>query len=190
MDNKEITPKEELNPKDEVLKKKYIERNFEKLHSRLHTIARTSPKDYVIIALLAVLILLNLFGPSSYLSIKSENNQIKKQVANLTGRMAKVEQALLIPGENSGIEPSKQAVTATPTVSNGDEGFTYPVKEYKVRQGDTLSIIMLRIYNSGDPTSMELFAKYNKLAPPYYDIYPGMILKVPSLRDLKPKYKK
>ncbi len=175
----------EGNPeKEEILKTRYIERNFEKLQKSLKYLSKTSPKDYIIIALLVILIILNLFGPSSFSSWKSADNNFEKKLETLSAKINSLEKALLTPPE----EISETTAGNPETQDNGNKVQADAIKEntklYKIRNGDTLSVIILRVYNSKDPEVIEALAAYNNLKPPYVDIYPGSVIKVPPLKAL------
>lgn len=182
---------EEKPSKEEILKNKYLERSFEKIISMLKTLNKTSPKDYVIISLLLILIVLNTLGPSSDTSWKASDKNIEKQIKQIAVKVGDLEKSLLTPDESSGVD---MPATTDPKSTHKDgskiqhkSAAKMPsenIKTYNIQNGDTLSVIILKCYNSKDPDVIDALAHYNELKPPYFDIYPGNNLKIPPLKEL------
>ena len=192
MDNNQFPAEniaEEKPTKEEILKNKYLERSFEKIISMLKTLNKTSPKDYVIILLLVILIVLNLFGPSSDTSWKASDDNMEKQIKQIAVKVGDLEKALLTPDESSGVgtvdlNPSDSQNTPTTRKTPAKKAISGDIKSYTIQNGDTLSVIILKCYNSKDPDVIDALAHYNELKPPYFDIYPGTSLKIPPLKEL------
>ncbi len=191
---------EEKLTKEEILKNKFLERSFDKVISMLKSLSRTSPKDYVIICLLVVLILLNLLGPAADTSWKAGDKNMEKNIEKLATKVTNLEKRLqlLTPGETSGVgmedntgKDGKVTDETTPvpqkTTDSANENkpkITGKVKSYTIQSGDTLSVIIWKAYKSKDPSVIEALAEYNNLRAPDFDIYPGNTLNIPPLKEL------
>jgi nucleoid-associated protein YgaU len=55
---------------------------------------------------------------------------------------------------------------------------------YKVKDGDTLSLITSQFYPEAGPDVTASFARFNRLNPPEFAIFPGDVLKVPEEKAL------
>lgn len=180
---------EEKLTKNDILKGKHIERNFEKIFKILKERKGTEPKDYVIIALLCVIILMLLF------SSPGGSAQLGKKIDDLSQRVSRIEKSAFTPGLDQGVgvggeevareqTPAETAAKTNPKPVKAEQFIKGQVKEYTIQYGDTLSSIVWRVYQTRDPEALSAFGNYNSLQEPYTDLYPGSKLKVPLLKEL------
>ena len=201
----QVAEREPARP-DEHLRERYLERSLEKLQKQV----RNPPIrfiDHVIIGLLVVNLLVMLLRPTPPVRVDqkellSGQKQLAADVDELSGRMKRLEQslsALQMLDAELGLTPSpapvepppvpepspvamapSPATKASPVAAPGTPRAGARVRLHKVRQGDTLSVITEKYYQTADPKVASALGRYNRLKPPNSDIWPGDTLKIPE----------
>lgn len=168
---------------DEKLKERYVERSLENIQRMLRHPTLTA-KDYLIVGLLVLNLAVMLFRPTSPAKVDTSRiafrqTQISEQVAGLRNGLDKLQKQLaaapapaLRPAAAPAPESAQPSVSDPPPVGG--------VRFHKVTPGDTLSSIAQTYYKSSAPSLMKRLAHYNGLKSPYFDIYPGETLKLPT----------
>ncbi len=108
-ENDELIESTERPSKDDILRSKFIERNFEKILRILREPRKPDLKDFIIIGLLAVIILILIFKPSGGMSPAYLENQQEtgKKLDALTRKVDHLEKQLLAV---AGIDDSYQVI--------------------------------------------------------------------------------
>lgn len=194
MEKKENASEEGKLSKDEILKNKFFERNQEKILSNIQNLNNFSKKDYIIISLLSILIILNIFHPFAGAS--------QKEIKELSQRVSVLEERLLIPSEHEGIgmgdissDQSKTEATQVQFIQSRQDktknkdkeygGITQDkIKIYRVQSGDSLGTVTWKCYHTQEQSTVTALGLYNGLTPPYFDIYIDQELKIPLQKEL------
>jgi len=195
----QVAEREAARP-DEHLRERYLERSLEKLHR----LVRTPPirtVDYVLIGLLILNFLVMVLRPTPPVRVDQKEllagqKQLSADVDELNGRMKKLEQslaALQMLDAELGLDPSAaptpvaaspvpETVPTAPSVASSPNAprVGAKVRLHRVRQGDTLSVITEKYYQTADPKVASALGRYNRLKAPNYDIWPGDTLKIPE----------
>ncbi len=197
----QVAEREPARP-DEHLRERYLERSLEKLQK----LVRTPPirtVDYVLVGLMVLNLLVMFLRPSPPVRVDQKellagHKQLAADVDELNGRMKRLEQSLsalqmldaelgLAPSPAPAapspvVEPTPEAPSPAPaaSASKGAPRAGAKVRLHKVRQGDTLSVITEKYYQSADPKVAAALGRYNRLKAPNYDIWPGDTLKIPE----------
>ncbi|MGV8121953.1 MAG: LysM peptidoglycan-binding domain-containing protein [Candidatus Xenobiia bacterium LiM19] len=108
-DNDELIESTERPSKDDILRSKFIERNFEKILRLLREPKKPDLKDFIIIGLLLVIIVIVIFKPSGGMSPAYMENQQEtgKKIDALTRKVDHLEKQLLAV---AGIDDSYQVI--------------------------------------------------------------------------------
>ncbi|MDQ7824500.1 MAG: LysM peptidoglycan-binding domain-containing protein [Candidatus Eremiobacteraeota bacterium] len=190
--------------KDDILRGKFIERNFEKILKLLKKPERRDPALYVIIGLLALILVLQLLRPAGAgkgsLGDESRDEVIKRLEAIQT-KVERLEKEFIVlsGGEGDTAEPSPAASSSQSSQGEPHQAAAPPsqepqvtpkgIRKYTVKSGDTLEVICARFYRSKDPALIKALGKYNNLKGPNFDLYPGNTIKVPPRPVLSKKAK-
>lgn len=198
MDNKNIDGNSKN--KEEILKNKHIEHTYEKILSSIRELGKISVKDYIIIVLLSLLIILNISG-------QIFGGFGKKDMKRISERVSRLERKILTPEELEGIgsedldkpnkkeDKQKKDVIAEDNtakikelkekIKNDTTGINQDkVKTYYVRPGDALETVVWKCYKTKDRSTVQALGEYNNLNPERLEIYVDQGLKVPLLQDL------
>lgn len=198
MDNKNIDGNSKN--KEEILKNKHIEHTYEKILSSIRELGKISVKDYIIIGLLSLLIILNISG-------QIFGGFGKKDMKRISERVSRLERKILTPEELEGIgsedldKPNKKEDKQKKNVlvedntakikelkekiKNDTTGINQDkVKTYYVRPGDALETVVWKCYKTKDRSTVQALGEYNNLNPERLEIYVDQGLKVPLLQDL------
>ncbi len=198
MDNKNIDGNSKN--KEEILKNKHIEHTYEKILSSIRELGKISVKDYIIIGLLSLLIILNISG-------QIFGGFGKKDMKRISERVSRLERKILTPEELEGIgsedldkpnkkeDKQKKDVIAEDNtakikelkekIKNDTTGINQDkVKTYYVRPGDALETVVWKCYKTKDRSTVQALGEYNNLNPERLEIYVDQGLKVPLLQDL------
>lgn len=198
MDNKNIDGNSKN--KEEILKNKHIEHTYEKILSSIRELGKISVKDYIIIGLLSLLIILNI-------SSQIFGGFGKKDMKRISERVSRLERKILTPEELEGIgsedldkpnkkeDKQKKDVIAEDNtakikelkekIKNDTTGINQDkVKTYYVRPGDALETVVWKCYKTKDRSTVQALGEYNNLNPERLEIYVDQGLKVPLLQDL------
>ena len=186
--------------KEEILKNKHIEHTYEKILSSIRELGKISVKDYIIIGLLSLLIILNISG-------QIFGGFGKKDMKRISERVSRLERKILTPEELEGIgtedleksnkkeDKQKTNVVAEDNtakikelkekIKNDTTGINQDkVKTYYVRPGDALETVVWKCYRTKDRSTVQALGEYNNLNPEKLEIYVDQGLKVPLLQDL------
>lgn len=108
-DNDQLIESTERPSKDDILRSKYIERNFEKILRLLREPRKPDLKDFIIIGLLLVIIVIVIFKPSGGMSTASLESQQEtgKKLDALVKKVDHLEKQLLAV---AGIDDSYQVI--------------------------------------------------------------------------------
>ena len=200
MDNKNSN-EGNIKNKEEILKNKHIEHTYEKILSSIRELDKISLKDYIIIGLLSILIILNISG-------QIFGGFGKKDMKRISERVSRLERKILTPEELEGIgsedfdksdkkdEKNKSKTVAIEDntekikelkekIKNDTTGIRQDrVKIYYVRHGDALETVAWKCYKTKDRSTVQALGEYNNLNPERLEIYVDQGLKVPLLQDL------
>ena len=186
--------------KEEILKSKHIEHTYDKILSSIRELGKISVKDYIIIGLLSLIIILNI-------SSQIFGGFGKKDMKRITERVSRLEKKILTPEELEGIgsedldksnkkdeNVQKVLVTEDNTekikelkdkIKNDTTGINQDkVKIYYVRHGDALETVVWKCYKTKDRSTVQALGEYNNLNPEQLGIYVDQELKIPLLQDL------
>ena len=198
MDNKNIDGNSKN--KEEILKNKHIEHTYEKILSSIRELGKISVKDYIIIGLLSLLIILNISG-------QIFGGFGKKDMKRISERVSRLERKILTPEELEGIgsedldkpnkkedKKKKNVIVEDNTekikelkekIKNDTTGIRQDrVKIYYVRHGDALETVAWKCYKTKDRSTVQALGEYNNLNPERLEIYVDQGLRVPLLQDL------
>ncbi len=198
MDNKNIDGNSKN--KEEILKNKHIEHTYEKILSSIRELGKISIKDYIIIGLLSLLIILNISG-------QIFGGFGKKDMKRISERVSRLERKILTPEELEGIgsedldkpnkkedKQKKNVIVEDNTekikelkekIKNDTTGIRQDrVKIYYVRHGDALETVAWKCYKTKDRSTVQALGEYNNLNPERLEIYVDQGLRVPLLQDL------
>ena len=187
--------------KEEILKNKHIEHTYDKILSSIRELEKLSLKDYIIIGLLSLLLILNI-------SSQIFGGFGKKDIKKISERVSRLERKILTPEELEGIgsedlnksdkkddKNQKKAVAIEDNtakikelkekIKNDTTGINQDkVKTYYVRPGDALETVVWKCYKTKDRSTVQALGEYNNLNPEKLEIYVDQGLKVPLLQDL------
>ena len=157
--------------KEEILKNKHIEHTYDKILSSIRELEKLSLKDYIIIGLLSLLLILNI-------SSQIFGGFGKKDIKKISERVSRLERKILTPEELEGIgsedlnkSDKKDDKNQQKTVAIEDN--TAKIKELKEKiKNDTTGI-------NQDKVKTYYVRHHEKL-----EIYVDQGLKVPLLQDL------
>ncbi len=187
--------------KEEILKNKHIEHTYDKILSSIRELEKLSLKDYIIIGLLSLLLILNI-------SSQIFGGFGKKDIKKISERVSRLERKILTPEELEGIgsedlnksdkkdDKNQQKTVAIKDntakikelkekIKNDTTGINQDkVKTYYVRPGDALETVVWKCYKTKDRSTVQALGEYNNLNPEKLEIYVDQGLKVPLLQDL------
>lgn len=187
--------------KEEILKNKHIEHTYDKILSSIRELEKLSLKDYIIIGLLSLLLILNI-------SSQIFGGFGKKDIKKISERVSRLERKILTPEELEGIgsedlnksdkkddKNQKKTVDIEDNtakikelkekIKNDTTGINQDkVKTYYVRPGDALETVVWKCYKTKDRSTVQALGEYNNLNPEKLEIYVDQGLKVPLLQDL------
>lgn len=187
--------------KEEILKNKHIEHTYDKILSSIRELEKLSLKDYIIIVLLSLLLILNI-------SSQIFGGFGKKDIKKISERVSRLERKILTPEELEGIgsedlnksdkkdDKNQQKTVAIEDntakikelkekIKNDTTGINQDkVKTYYVRPGDALETVVWKCYKTKDRSTVQALGEYNNLNPEKLEIYVDQGLKVPLLQDL------
>ncbi len=187
--------------KEEILKNKHIEHTYDKILSSIRELEKLSLKDYIIIGLLSLLLILNI-------SSQIFGGFGKKDIKKISERVSRLERKILTPEELEGIgsedlnksdkkdDKNQQKTVAIEDntakikelkekIKNDTTGINQDkVKTYYVRPGDALETVVWKCYKTKDRSTVQALGEYNNLNPEKLEIYVDQGLKVPLLQDL------
>lgn len=213
--------------KDDILRSKFFERNFEKIIKILKEPKKPSSRDFVIIGLLLIILAVLIFKPmgggETGRLTSNQSDENSKKLDEMSRKLDRIEKQILvatgaeeISKENidkiTSTQTPEEEPEETPTQDKEQLAVTKPLKaskmnpsreepgtspkSYKVKSGDTLSVICAKYYKSNNPDIIRALGIYNNLKGPDFDLFPGNTIKVPSkeeldayMKDLKAKAK-
>ena len=191
--------------KEEILKNKHIEHTYDKILSSIRELEKLSLKDYIIIVLLSLLLILNI-------SSQIFGGFGKKDIKKISERVSRLERKILTPEELEGIgsedlnksdkkdDKNQQKTVAIEDntakikelkekIKNDTTGINQDkVKTYYVRPGDALETVVWKCYKTKDRSTVQALGEYNNLNPEKLEIYVDRGLNVPLLQDLDKWY--
>lgn len=111
--------------------------------------------------------------------VSAEHSEVKGSAPEVTASVPKVKDASPVAAAATAPEAS-----ATPREIVAGVAVGSKVRLHKVDSGETLSLIAEKYYQSSDAGLLKALGKYNRLKPPYFDIYQGDTLKIPERSSL------
>ncbi|MBI3926797.1 MAG: LysM peptidoglycan-binding domain-containing protein [Armatimonadetes bacterium] len=183
---------------DDHLKERYLERSLDKIQRMLRR-PPMQAKDYVIAVLLLLNMLVLLFRPAP--PARVDQTEVLKAQAELGQKMDLMQTRLdSLERHLAALDMIDQELALAPadapseTAPAGDLEPPPPVftdrsgnmvRLHKVKQGDTLSTISEKYYQSSAPRLVSALGRFNRLTGPGYEIFPGETVKIPPRKNLK-----